>query len=105
MTIPVSVGLSAYSREFEREADTYAVERLLEAGISPEYMATILEKLEDHHLARSEDSDEESKGADRELSDMNERTGNGGGSLMNYLNSHPPTGERTAFIRSRIPNN
>ena len=107
LTIPVSVGLSAYSREFEREADNYAVDRLLEAGISPEYMATILEKLEVHHLARLEDSDEESKsaGAGQELTDMKERTGNRGGSLINYLNSHPPTGERTAFIRSRVPNN
>ena len=87
VSLPVAAGLAAYSREFEREADAFAVDRLLEADISPEVFASILEKLEFHHTIRISGSDLE----DEELY-----------VFLDYLSSHPPTSERIAYIRSRI---
>lgn len=95
VSLPVAVALSAYSREFEREADAFAVDRLLEAGISPEVLASILGKLEDHHRRRDENSDA------AETDDSGERQPILN-DLLDYLASHPPTSERIAYIRSRM---
>lgn len=67
-----------YSRDFEREADEYAVRLLDENGISREHLARMLERLEEAASARGSE---------------------GGGALMAYLSSHPVTSERLEAIR------
>jgi predicted Zn-dependent protease len=46
VTLPTVLLQSGYSREFEDEADTFALARLKEIGISPRAFADILDRLE-----------------------------------------------------------
>lgn len=100
--LPLSVGLAANSREFEREADAYAVDRLIEADLSPIHLATILRKLEIHHLRRRDS--ENSTGSDdtRRTRSANTEEDPISYSPLDYLSSHPPTEERVAYVRSRM---
>jgi Zn-dependent protease with chaperone function len=67
-----------YSRDFEREADEYAVRLLDENAIPRDHFVRMLERLEAASARRGMDQ---------------------GGSLLAYLSSHPVTGERIAAIR------
>ncbi len=68
--LPAVLVDSAYSRDFEREADQYAFQQLKARGISPKAFASLMKKLQDE----TEKS----------------------GSSMQYFSSHPPTDERIA---------
>lgn len=69
---------SRYSRDFEREADAYAVRAMRQAGRDPGALATMLEKIEASHGERS------SRHA----------------SPWQALSSHPETAERARSIRA-----
>jgi predicted Zn-dependent protease len=60
-----------YSRDYEREADRYAIELMQKAGIPPRYFATILARFETKNRRR--------------------------GVMPTFLSSHPPTKEREAL--------
>lgn len=75
---------SRFSREFEREADDAAATTLRAAGVSPERLARMLERLEEAHGARAD-----ARGRDDEPK----------GGLMDYIGTHPPTRERLRRIR------
>jgi len=66
--LPVMLVEAKFSRDFEQEADDYALRFLRARSIAPRHAAAILERLAAHH-------------------------GESGGKL-NYLSSHPATGER-----------
>lgn len=72
VTAPASLLNAKYSRDFERQADDYAVEVMRLNGISPSVLADILERMS---------ADRESK------------------SVPAYLSSHPATSERLARFR------
>ena len=111
--------MSPHSRELEREADAYAVDRLLEAGISPEYFISILERLELHYgfirLTPETSPTEEvgSAGDDRSAPDLDaigaanreDREAGLSQRLLDYLSSHPPTIERIDYIHFRLAEN
>jgi Zn-dependent protease with chaperone function len=65
--LPAVLVTSAYSRDFEREADVYAFNMLRSLGKSPQAFATVM----------------------RELQKANEEAGG-----LSYFSSHPPTNER-----------
>lgn len=69
---------SRYSRDFEREADAYAVRALRAAGRDPGALATMLERIEGAHGSRSGE----------------------GSSSWQALSSHPETAERVRSIRA-----
>lgn len=71
--LPTYLLQSRFSREFEREADAIAVEKLRKAGIEPTYLATML----------------------RRLSKTN---GEADSTVLGYLSTHPPTPERIEAI-------
>lgn len=71
--LPTYLLQSRFSREFEREADAHAVEQLGRAGIAPEHLATLLQRL----AAAHGESDSE---------------------MLGYLRSHPPTPDRIHMI-------
>ncbi|MCY4183655.1 MAG: M48 family metallopeptidase [Gammaproteobacteria bacterium] len=99
--LPLSAELAANSRAFEREADAYAVDRLIEAGLSPMLLADILRKLEAHHQRRG--SENSAGGGDADPSaGTDSRENPVSPSLPDYLATHPPTSERIAYIRSRM---
>lgn len=68
---------AGYSRDFEREADAYAMEVLARNGLSGTVLADFLERIDAAHGG---------SGADR---------------LRDYLSSHPATDERLNRLRSR----
>lgn len=77
---------SRFSQEFERDADAEAVRSMRRAGLKPEHLATMLQRLE---VAHRPWADEEAEGAGEE-----QKAG-----VMNYIGSHPPTYERLKAIR------
>lgn len=64
-----------YSRDYEREADAFAIDLLQKTGIGPQHFAAILARL----------------GA---------RQGKRGELIPSFLSSHPPTAEREALARA-----
>ncbi len=102
VSLPLAAGLAAYSREFEREADAFAVDRLIEAGVSPTALASILQKLEDHHARRGEAARSAETGNPGQQTDTAAGERSTLLSLLDYLASHPPADERVDYIHSRM---
>ena len=100
--LPLSVGLAANSREFEREADAFAVDRLIEADLSPMHLATILQKLEASHLRQDDVEDSTGDGDNGRNPATDSEESSISYSPLDYLSSHPPTEERVAYVRSRM---
>ena len=74
--LPTYLLQSRFSREFEREADAHAVERLRQADIAPVHLATMLQRLAATH-------------------------GESDSSVLGYLRTHPPTPERIQAINGK----
>jgi Zn-dependent protease with chaperone function len=85
LTAPAALIQLRYSRAFEDQADDFAVQRLKAAGISPEHLAGMLERLEAAHgtVAATAPSKHPS------------------GALDDYFSSHPDTQERARRIRGQ----
>ena len=79
-TIPTVLINSSYSREFEHEADVYAVKELKKMDVSTEYIATLFEML-----------DKKYGNDDNSSSD-----------IMGMFASHPLTSERIEYFKSYI---
>ncbi len=77
-TIPTILINSSYSREFEHEADVYAVKELKKMKISTKYIATLFEVLEKKH------------------------GGEENATVMSMFASHPLTSERIDYFKSYI---
>jgi Zn-dependent protease with chaperone function len=78
-TIPTILINSSYSREFEHEADVYAISELKRLNISPKYIVHLFEVLE----KKNENSDKNSTDVD-------------------IFSSHPLTEERIKFFNSYV---
>jgi Zn-dependent protease with chaperone function len=61
-----------YSRDYEREADSYAIQMMKQSGLEPRYLGTLLKRLE-------------------------EKQGSRRGMIPTFLSSHPTTQERDAL--------
>lgn len=79
-TVPTALLQLRYSREFEAQADDYAVRMLLANGIAPAHLADLLERLVARH------------GGDKDS-----------GGLESYLSSHPAPAERISRLRAAQP--
>jgi predicted Zn-dependent protease len=73
LALPVLLTELAYSREFEREADRYALDYLRSRNISPLHFAKLIRRVEEKISPNA-------KGT--------------GGKLSSYLSTHPMTEER-----------
>jgi predicted Zn-dependent protease len=72
-TIPTVLVEAKYSRNFEREADEYALQHLRAHDIAPHYFADILLRMENTRPSR--------------------------GDIPDYLSTHPATEERILFFK------
>lgn len=83
--IPLLLIDTAYSRDFEREADDFAMQRMIAENIPLAAFENILNRLEESHRIKNE-----------------QRTlGDGSGNFVtDYLSSHPGTPERVNLIRA-----
>ena len=82
-TIPTVLINSNYSREFEHEADVYAVQELKKMNISTKYIATLFETLDKKYGEE----------------------GNTSSSVMGMFSSHPLTSKRIDYFKSYIDSN
>ena len=71
--LPVLLTELAYSRQFEREADRYALDYLRSSGISPLHFARLMRRIDQETAPKSKAP---------------------GGKWLNYLSTHPMTEER-----------
>lgn len=81
LLLPGALVQSQYSREFETQADAYALEQMLAQGLNPADFARVMQKLMGDDQTRAE--------ADS-MSD-----------LLSYFSTHPPTTERIDRFMSR----
>jgi len=118
-TAPTVLLQSSYSRDFERSADHYAVEKLRANGIAPTKLADILEKLEANYHARKQRESNRAAAAKKSgqpVAQTKPASGVGAGQpagtdqddsanedeeggIMGYFASHPATSERIREIR------
>ena len=76
---PTALLQAKYSRDFERDADSYAMRVLDDNGVSRDHLARMLTHLEESARRRG--------------------AGSGDGSVLGYLSSHPVTRERIEAAR------
>ncbi|WNO08546.1 M48 family metallopeptidase [Teredinibacter sp. KSP-S5-2] len=86
LALPTVVLDLSYSRDFEREADEYAVSQLDHYGISVDYFAQAMKNLQDYY--------QEKEGKPVEANDEQ----NKGSFVLDYLSTHPPTQERLEMV-------
>ena len=98
--------MSPYSRKMEREADAFAIDRLLEAGISPQHFVSMMEKIEfsSRFVQLSAEEDSTSSPDSEEISAIvnRDREKEFAELVLESISSHPPTPERIAYARSRM---
>ena len=85
--VPLLLGQASYSRDAEKEADAEAVRILMTAGISPEVMVTLFEKLE----VKSNPATKDKKDADAAVAQSSW--------LGIAFASHPSDVDRIAYFR------
>lgn len=83
----------SYSREFEREADSFALKQMNNFEIPLEQFSRIMQSLEDSYTKRGigEDDSEESL-------DASERGSEPKSSFFDFLSTHPPTEDRIQLV-------
>ena len=91
LLLPAVLLQSQYSREFETQADSYALEHMKSQGINPEDFALVMEKL------MGFDVEEE---AEREMAEDEEAFP----AWLNYFSTHPATKERIERFRTQATN-
>ena len=82
VTLPAALVDLAYSREFELEADTYALKKMVDAGINPVHFRNIMQRLDTWYREEDEKATDSSKG------------------LIKYLSTHPQTSDRLELMDS-----
>lgn len=120
LSLPIALGEMAYSREFEREADRYAIEAMLDAGLDPGEFANILERISgrksrqnaadshaeptDNDAASNPDQPDDHIDAGNQQTDAgNQRADTDNQwaeSVLDYFSTHPATAERVNYIRA-----
>lgn len=85
--VPVVLGQLAFSRELEREADDYSIEKLRELSLSPTLLAAILERTTAYRLSTPDSSDEDQD--TEEPKDNSSAAETAGSNLFDYLSTPP----------------
>lgn len=88
VALPVFLLESHYSREDETEADTYAFEAMIQAGVDPGHFGRIMEKLSESPEPESDPAVPPEETTPREKVQKEQK------SVLEYLSTHPPTPER-----------
>ena len=88
IALPVFLLENHYSRENESEADRFAFERMLQAGIDPIHFSTIMARISEHgDEKKAEDKPASGEAPPADRAEDSE-------TLLRYLSTHPPTPER-----------
>jgi len=93
VSLPAALVDLAYSREFETEADLFALQAMTEKGIDPKHFYNIMMKLEAWYAPGTDPSE------------SNPPEDEGSGDFLRYLSTHPQSAERLATIKAYGKNN
>ena len=85
--IPALLMDFSYSRDFEREADRFAIEQMKHHNLDPIYFASMMQKLEGYKSEKTQSTKD--SGSDDE-----------GFTLPEFFSTHPPTEERIELSKS-----
>ena len=97
-TIPVVLTQLGYSRDFEREADRFALQALQEQGIAPHHFASALQRIE--HAARCPAPTAPTAPQGQACEEPTKEHPLEEESMSSYLSTHPPTQDRLkAFLQ------
>lgn len=96
LALPSVLVQSAYSREFESEADDYALERMRDIGLDPVHFANFMERIE-RCAFHGEDSLPECVGSDTNDEAAANIRNDG---WLKYLSTHPANAERIARFKN-----
>lgn len=91
LTLPVLLTQLGYSRDFEREADDFALEYLLEKQLSPNHFVAIMTRLDSSHCEKPT-SQSDSGGTDNNTQEHCHNHNHN--DLRDYFSTHPATKER-----------
>lgn len=86
--LPAVVLDLSYSREFEREADAFALEQLHAHDISVDYFSSVMKRLEGYYIE-----------TDSEAMEYDNMKNEGERSMLDYLSTHPGTDDRIRMVR------
>jgi Zn-dependent protease with chaperone function len=89
-----------YSRDFEREADQYAIDMMQANGLSLSPMAELFEKMRALHDEGDKAAAGQSPKSAKKGTDRNGEEKNDDHAALEYLSSHPSDAERIAKLRA-----
>lgn len=95
LALPSVLVQSAYSRDFESEADDYALIKMRDIGLEPFHFANFMERIERCALYDKETLPECVRSDDKDGTDAN--TEHGG--WLKYLSTHPANADRIARFK------
>ena len=96
LALPSVLVQSAYSREFESEADDYALERMHDIGLNPLHFANFMERIERCAFQQEDKLPECVRGDAKD--ETNAKTDGGG--WLKYLSTHPANAQRIARFKN-----
>lgn len=97
--LPTLVLDLSYSREFEREADLFALQQLYDFNISVDHFATAMQRLEQYYTDIDEDDVAEKLISKIDKKELKEDIKQDDSSFTDYLSTHPGTDERVELIK------
>lgn len=97
--LPTLVLDLSYSREFEREADMFALEQLYRFNISVDHFTIAMQRLEQYYTATDEDDVAEKLISNIDRKDLKDDIKQDDSSFNDFLSTHPGTDERVKLIK------
>jgi Zn-dependent protease with chaperone function len=102
--IPVMLVESGYSQGMETEADSFALQYMLQHELDPDSFARIMEKLQASHSDHFKSCQQDSSKTLQQCIDLavreNRQSAQDGEGVTSYLSTHPATAERIRRFRS-----
>ena len=96
--IPTLLVDMAYSREFETEADEFAIIEMQKRGIDLEHFSNVMNRLESHYKKQSQSNEQDAQDTHKDLEESTTPV-NPVGIFTNYLTTHPATIDRVRLIQ------
>lgn len=90
--LPAMILDLSYSREFEREADLFALEQLYAHDISVDYFSSMMKRLEDYYIETDTVASKNDKANNQGQHDDEK-------SMLDYLSTHPGTSDRIKMVK------
>lgn len=88
-TLPLAIIGAGYSRQFEQEADLFALNLMYSKDIETSHFANLLQR-----MSEQDEADEQKSSSDQEKKQQDAE------SLLNVLSSHPATEDRIKMVRA-----